>query len=187
MIYEFGGKVPKIGKGSYVNDSAEIIGNVSIGEDCFVAPGAKLRGDYGAIKIGSKTSVQDNCILHARPESECTVGNYVTLGHGCILHTCRIKDYAVIGMGAIISDFAIVGEWCAVGEGAVVKSNQEIPDGKIAVGIPAKIIGDVTEEYRQLWLKLKNEYVELTKRYNLELKKIKSSEINYGKTALETK
>jgi carbonic anhydrase/acetyltransferase-like protein (isoleucine patch superfamily) len=165
MIYELEGKAPKIGKGSYVCETAVIIGNVVIGAECFIAPGAKLRGDYGAIKIGSKTSVQDNCVLHARPENKCIVGNYVTLGHGSILHTCTIKDYAVIGMGAIVSDFAVVGEWCAIGEGCVVKSNQEIPDGKIAVGVPAKIIGDVTDDYKQLWLKLKDEYVQLAKRY----------------------
>lgn len=180
MIYELEGKVPKIGKGSYVCESAEIIGNVIIGENCFIAPGAKLRGDYGTIKIGSKTSVQDNCILHARPKHECIIGNYVTLGHGCIIHTATVKDYAVIGMGAIVSDFAVVGKWSAIGEGCVVKNKQEIPDGKIAVGVPAKIVGDVTDEYKKFWLNLKNEYVQLPKRY------LRSLKLKNEKTALET-
>lgn len=172
MIYEVEGKVPKIGKGTYVCETAEIIGNVVIGEDCYIGPGAKLRGDCGSIKIGSKTNVQDNCILHARINHECVVGSYVTLGHGCILHTCTVKDYAVIGMGAIISDFAVIGEWSAIGEGCVVKNNQEIPDGKIAVGVPAKIVGDINEDYKRLWQSLKDEYIRLAKIYPTKLKKL---------------
>jgi carbonic anhydrase/acetyltransferase-like protein (isoleucine patch superfamily) len=172
MIYEFEGRSPKIGKDSYISESAEVIGAVEIGEGCFIGPGAKIKGDYGSIKIGQKTSVQENCILHSRPEGKCIIGNYVTLGHGSILHTCTVKDFAVIGMGAIISDYAIVGEWCAIGEGSVVKNHQEIPAGKIAVGIPARIVGEVTDNYKAVWQKLKNSYVELAKKYPRSLKKI---------------
>lgn len=172
-IYEFEGKIPKIGKGIYISKSAEIIGEVEIGEECYISPGAKIKGDYGKIKIGNRTSIQENCILHARPNDICTVGNYVNVGHGSILHNCTVKDYAVIGMGAIISDYAIVGEWCAIGEGCVVKQSQIIEDGKIAVGIPARIVGEVSEEYKKEWLAFKNLYVDLARRYSVGLKKIK--------------
>lgn len=172
-IYAFEDKSPKIGKGTYVSETADVIGEVEVGEGCYIGPGAKIKGDYGRIKIGNKTSVQENCILHARPNDICTVGNYVNVGHGSILHNCTVKDYVVIGMGAIISDYAIVGEWCAIGEGCVVKNSQIIEDGKIAVGIPAKVIGNVSEEYKKEWLNFKNLYVALAKRYAVGLKRVK--------------
>ena len=173
MIYEFENRIPKIGAGTYICKSAEVIGDVTIGEKCFIAHGAIIKGDYGSIKIGSNTSIQENCVIHARPSKTVIIGNYVTAGHGCILHTCTIKDYAVIGMGAIVSDFAVVGEWCAIGEGCVVKQNQEIPENKIAVGVPAKVIGDVTDEYKSEWQTLKDIYSGLPKRYYESFKEIK--------------
>lgn len=171
MIYEFEGKVPKIGRLSYVHESAVIIGDVRIGERCFIAPGAVLRGDYGRIIIGDRTSIEDNVVVHARPGERTLIGNHVTIGHGAIVHTALIDDWAVIGMGAVISDFAHVGRWCAIGEGAVVKD--KIAEENIAVGVPAKIIGKITEKYREQWLEFKNTYVELAeRRYREALKEI---------------
>lgn len=172
-IYEFEGKIPRIGQETYVSESADVIGNVTIGEECYIGPGAKIKGDYGTVRIGSRTNIQENCVLHARPDEILSVGNEVTVGHGSILHNCTVKNFAVIGMGAIISDYAEIGEWCAVGEGAVVKQNDKIPDGKVVVGIPAKVIGEVTKEWKELWGSYKKIYVELAKRYIKSLKKIK--------------
>lgn len=171
-LYELEGKKPKIGKETYVSESAEVIGDVVIGDGCYVGPGAKIKGDYGSIIVGNRTSVQENCVLHAQPDEACAVGDMVNVGHGSILHTCTVKSWAVVGMGAIISDYAVVGEWCAIGEGCVVKSGQEIPDGKIAVGVPAKVIGDVTEDYKKKWGEFKLLYVELAKRYAKGLRKL---------------
>lgn len=172
-IYEFEGKRPIIGRGSYVSSSADVIGDVTIGERCLVAPGAIIKGDYGTIRVGDGTSIQENCVVHARPGEVTTIGNYVTVGHGAIVHTPTIDDYAVIGMGAIISDFAHIGVWGVVGEGCVVKSRQEIPDGKIAVGVPAKIIGDVDDRYKEQWTEYKEIYMALAeKRYPAGLKRV---------------
>lgn len=172
-VYEFEGKLPKIGSGTYVSESAEVIGEVKIGKRCFIAPGAKIKGDYGKIRIGDETSVQENCIIHARPNEACTIGDRVTVGHGAILHNCRIGNSAVIGMGAIVSDWAELGEWSVVGEGAVVKQSQKIPANHIAVGVPAKLIGEVTEEFKAQWNKFKDIYAELAeKRYPQGLKKM---------------
>lgn len=133
-----------------------------------------IRGDYGKIIIGYRTAVEDNCVIHARPDEKCIIGNNVTIGHGSILHNCKINDWAVIGMGAIVSDYSEIGEWCAIGEGCVVRSKQLIPSKKIAVGIPAKIIGEVTQEYITKWTGFKKIYYELaSKRYPQFLKKIK--------------
>jgi carbonic anhydrase/acetyltransferase-like protein (isoleucine patch superfamily) len=171
-VYEFEGRVPVVGKTSYVSSSASVIGKVTIGEECYIAPGAVVKGDYGEIRIGDGCSVQDNVIIHARPDELTVIGNNVTLGHGCIVHNATIKDEAVIGMGAIVSDYAVVGRWCIVGEGAVVRARFEIPDEKIVVGIPAKEIGDVLDKHKEELTRFKAIYRDLADRYPTGLKKI---------------
>ena len=171
-ILQFEDRIPKIGKDSNVCDSAEVIGKVTIGDNCYIGFGARIRGDYGEILIGDGSIVEDNCVIHARPDEQCLIGKRVTIGHGSILHNCTIHDSAVIGMGAIVSDYAEVGEWAVVGEGAVVPNNKEIPAGKVAVGIPAKVIGDTSKEYKTLWSSYKSLYAELAKRYPHGLKRI---------------
>jgi phenylacetic acid degradation protein len=170
-LYEFEGNRPSIGEGSFIPESADVIGNVTIGEKCFIGVGARIRGDYGTIVIGNRTSVQENVVIHARDGDRTVVGDNVQLGHGCILHNCTVKNNAVIGVGAIISDYAVVGDWAIIGEGAVVRGN--VPDGAIAVGVPAKIVGEVTAEQRKEWLYYKNKYAELASvRYPAGFKRI---------------
>ena len=171
-VYEFESRIPKIGKNSYVSHSAAVIGKVTIGEECYIAPGAIVKGDYGEIRIGNGTSVQDNVVVHARPNEITIIGDNVTLGHGCIIHNATVKDEAVIGMGAIVSDYAIVGTWSVVGEGAVVRQKFEIPDEKIAVGVPAKIIADVQDHHKDELSHFKSIYRSLAIRYPKGLKKI---------------
>jgi len=171
-VYEFEERIPVIGKNSYISHTASVIGKVTIGEQCYVAPGAVVKGDYGEIEIGDGVSVQDNVIIHARPGENTMIGHNVTLGPGCIVHNATIRDDAVIGMGAIVSDYAIVGSWSIVGEGAVVRARFEVPDGKIAVGIPAKIISDVKDHHKEELVKFKEVYRDLAKRYPKGLKKI---------------
>lgn len=164
-VYEFEGRRPKIGSNVYVHPSADVIGLVTLGDDCYVAPGARLKGDYGEIVIGRGTSIEENCVVHARPDQATRIGDYVTVGHGSIIHTATIHDYAVVGMGSIISDWAVVGEWAAIGEGAVVTQSTEIPPGKVAVGVPAKVVGDIKQEWKELWGSYKHVYVDLARRY----------------------
>jgi carbonic anhydrase/acetyltransferase-like protein (isoleucine patch superfamily) len=163
-IYQLEDRIPQIGKETFVADSAEVIGKVIIGDNCYIGHGAKIRGDYGEIEIGNYSIVEDNCVLHARPDEKCIIGKRVTIGHGAIIHNATISDWVVVGMGAIVSDFAKVGEWGVVGEGCVVRNKQEIPPGKIAVGVPAKVIADVKDEYKELWTRYKGMYAELAKR-----------------------
>ena len=171
-LYEFEGKTPKIGTDTYVAESADIIGDVVIGNKCYIGPGARIKGDYGAIRIGNETSVQENCILHARPDETCLVGNRVTVGHGAILHNCTVQDGAIIGMGAIVSDWAVIGTNALVAEGAVVRQHQKIPDGNVAAGTPAKIKGLVSERVKSEWPMYKSVYVDLARRYQQGLKRI---------------
>jgi len=170
-IYEFEGRRPVIGRTTYISPTATVIGKVTIGDECYIAPGAVVKGDYGEIRIGSGTSIQDNVVVHARPNELTTIGDNVTLGHGCIVHNATVKDDAVIGMGAVVSDYATVGVWAVVGEGAVVKARFEVPDGKIAVGVPAKIIGDVEEQHKTELSEFKRIYRDLARRYPAGLKK----------------
>jgi phenylacetic acid degradation protein len=172
-LYEFEGKRPQIGPGTYVPETADLIGEVIIGRDCFIGVGARLRGDYGRILIGDATSVQENVVIHARDGGETRVGSQVQLGHGCILHNATVEDNAVIGLGAILTDYALIGEWAIIGEGAVVRG--EIPAGKIAVGVPAKVIGEVSQEHQREWIYYKEKYAQLAReRYPRGLKRIDS-------------
>jgi carbonic anhydrase/acetyltransferase-like protein (isoleucine patch superfamily) len=171
-IFQFEDRIPEIGKDTWVAESAEIIGKVIIGNNCYIGHGARIRGDYGTIKIGDFSIVEDNCVLHARPDDICGIGEHITIGHGAIVHNATIHDWAMIGMGAIVSDFAVVGEWGVVGEGAVVRNKQEIPGGKVAVGVPAKVIADVRDDYKELWTGYKGLYAVLAKRNMVGLKKL---------------
>ena len=172
-VYDFEGRIPVLGKNTYVSHSASVIGKVTIGDECYIAPGAVVKGDYGEIRVGNGCSIQDNVIIHARPDEITIIGNNVTLGHGCIVHNATVNDEAVVGMGAIVSDYAVVGEWAIVGEGAVVRQNFEVPSEKIAVGVPAKVIGDVKEHHKEEQTKFKAIYRDLARRYPAGLKKIK--------------
>ncbi len=171
-VFQIEDRIPKIGHDTYIAESAEVIGKVAIGNNCYIGPGAKIRGDYGEIEIGDYSNIEENCVIHARPDEKCVIGDHVTIGHGAIIHNATVKDWAVVGMGAIVSDYSIVGIWGVVGEGCVVKNNQEIPDGKVAVGVPAKVIADVREDYKELWTKYKEIYSELALKYIKSLKRI---------------
>ena len=166
MINTFEGKTPEIGDGTYIHPSADVFGNIKFGSDCWIGPGARIRGDYGRIVIGDNTAVEENAVIHARPDEQTTIGNWVTLGHGCIVHNATIHDWAVIGMGSIVSDWSDVGEWAVIGEGAVVRQRQEIAAGHIAVGVPAKVLGKtVADDYKAEWKHWKKVYVDLARRY----------------------
>jgi len=164
MIYEFEGVRPKIGKGTYVSPSAEIIGDVVIGENCYIGPCAVIRGNEGAIRIGNGTAIEDLVMVHPKPGGVMHIGDYVTVGHSAILHCQTIEDYVVVGMGAIVSVDAAVGKWSFIGEGAVVKMRQEIPADAVAVGAPAKIVREVTEPQKEHWMGAKNTYIELSRK-----------------------
>jgi phenylacetic acid degradation protein len=165
-IASFEGKTPSIGESTYVHPSADIFGDVTIGRECWIGPGARIRGDYCTIVVGNCCSVEDNCVIHARPGEQTTIGNWVTVGHSAIIHTATVHDYAVVGMGAVVSDWAVLGEWAAVGEGAVVRQRQEVPPEHVAVGVPARLLDKaISQDYKELWTRFKKKYVDLAHRY----------------------
>ena len=165
MLYRFDGKQPIIGNGAYISDVARVIGDVVIGENCYIGHGAILRGDYGRIEIGDGSAVEEGAIVHAPPHDTNSIGRKVTIGHGAVIHGRYIGDHAVIGMGAIISIWSEIGEWAIVAEGSVVKLKQIIPPKVIVAGNPAKIVREITEKDQEFWKWGKQTYIRLVKKY----------------------
>lgn len=165
MRYEFDGKQPVVGEKTYVSDNARVIGDVIIGDNCYIGHGAILRGDYGRIEIGRGTAVEEGAILHAPPGGLCRIGDSVTIGHGAIVHGQEIGDCAVIGMGAVLSILSVVGEWTIVAEGGVVKMRQSIPPQVVVAGSPCKIVRELSEKDREFWQAGKKLYVDLAEKY----------------------
>jgi carbonic anhydrase/acetyltransferase-like protein (isoleucine patch superfamily) len=165
MLYSFDNRKPTIGKETYVSESALVIGDVKVGDNCYIGHGAILRGDYGAIVVGDGTAVEEGVIIHAIPEETCWIGNKVTLGHGAIIHSKSIGDFAVIGMGVVLSIWAEVGEHSIVAEGSVVRMKQKIPVGTVVAGNPARIIREVSPEDDNLWNYGKQVYIDAAKKY----------------------
>jgi len=167
MVSSFEGRTPRIGEGTWVHPSAEVFGDVRIGSRCWIGPGARLRGDYGHIVVGDCCAVEDNCVVHARPDETCTIGSWVTLGHGCVVHNAlSVGDFAVIGMGAVVSDWAELGEWAVVAEGAVVPQRAAVPAATVAAGVPARLLDRaVDDDFKATWRGFKQRYVDLCERY----------------------
>jgi tRNA-Thr(GGU) m(6)t(6)A37 methyltransferase TsaA len=171
-LYEFEGRVPEVAPTAYIAPSAQVVGRVVVGADCYVGHGVILRGDYGTIVVGDGTAVEDGVIVHARPDDTTRFGKRVTLGHGAMIHNATIHDEAVIGMRATVSDFADVGEGAIIGEMGLVKQHQKIPPRVIAVGVPVKVVGDVSEKNRDMTVWAKDLYIDLAHRYASGLKEI---------------
>jgi phenylacetic acid degradation protein len=165
-------RVPNVQEGSYVSPDAHIIGDVHIGKGCWIGPGAVIRADFGTIEIGSHTAVEENCVIHCRPECTCRIGDYVTIGHGALLHGATIEDYVTVGMGSVVGVNSVLKQWCILGEGTVVKSNQEISAAAVAVGSPAKEVRHMTDEEKDHQKDLKQFYVDLPERYLGGLKQL---------------
>ena len=165
MIYSFDGRKPVIGSETYVSETAVVVGDVRIGDNCYIGHGAILRGDYGTIKIGNGTAVEEGVIVHVPPDEICSIGDKVTFGHGAIIHSKSIGNFSVIGMGAIVSIWSEVGEKSIVAEGSIVKIAQIIPDNVVAAGNPAKVVRNISKEDIERWSWGKQLYIDLAKKY----------------------
>jgi len=173
MFYRFDGKEPVIGPGTYVSEAALVIGDVKIGNDCYIGHGVILRGDYGGIEIGDETAVEEGVIIHAPPEDVCSIGDGVIIGHGAIIHAKSIGDRAAIGMGAILSIRSEVASKSIVAEGAIVKQNQKIPESVMVAGNPAKQLRKASQVEEEHWNWARKLYIDLAHKYcDLGMEKI---------------
>lgn len=155
---------PKLHESVFLASGAKIIGDVEIGENSSVWYNTVVRGDVNYIRIGSKTNVQDCSMLHVTNQKyPLVIGNEVTVGHSVTLHGCTLKDLCLIGMRAVVLDGAVIEEKALVAAGAVVKQGFVVPSGKLAAGVPAKIIRDLSDEEMNSFIQYSNRYVEYTK------------------------
>ena len=146
MIRSFRGIAPRIAASAYIDPSAQIIGEVVIGERSSVWPHTSVRGDTGLITIGSESNIQDNCSLHMDTGFPLTIGDRVTVGHGVMLHGCRIESHCLIGMRATLMNDAVVGEYSIIGAGAVVTERTVIPPRSLVLGLPARVKRPLTDQ-----------------------------------------
>jgi phenylacetic acid degradation protein len=146
MIYEFNGYKPVVHESSFVHPLAAVTGNVIIGRDVYIGPGAAIRGDWGKIVIEDGCNVQENCTIHMFPGVTVTLHKSAHIGHGAIVHGASVGENTLVGMNAVIMDNVVIGRECIIGALAFLKEGMEIPDRKVVVGNPAKIVKDVTDE-----------------------------------------
>ena len=169
-IYEIGGKKPLIGKGTWVAPSAQIIGDVTIGKDCFIGFGAIIRGDFGPILIGDNTLIEENVVIHTG--TRVIIGNRVIIGHLAMIHDAVIHDNCLVGMKSMICDNAVIHKNSILAEQSLVRKNQVIPEGKLCAGAPAVPLKNVESHHRDQFDIGLNKYMELIKQYNTSFKKI---------------
>jgi carbonic anhydrase/acetyltransferase-like protein (isoleucine patch superfamily) len=145
-IYEFDGYRPVVHESAFVHPLAAVTGNVVIGRDVYVGPGAAIRGDWGEILIGDGCNVQESCVIHVFPGATVTLHESAHMGHGAIVHGATIGRNTLIGMSAVVMDRAVVGAECIVGALSFVAADAVIPDRKVVVGNPARVVKDVSDE-----------------------------------------
>ncbi|MCQ2061219.1 MAG: gamma carbonic anhydrase family protein [Fibrobacter sp.] len=145
-LIEFDGKKPQLGENVFVAEGARLVGDVTIGKDSSVFYNAVLRADLAPIQVGERTNIQDNVTFHVSEGKGIVVGNNVTVGHNAVLHACTVDDNALIGMGAIVMDGAHIKKNCIVGAGALVTQDKEFPENSLIVGAPAHIARELMME-----------------------------------------
>ena len=171
-IFELDGIAPRVHATAWVADSAQVIGNVVLGEDASVWFCTVVRGDTECITIGAGSNIQDASVLHADIGKPLTIGDNVTVGHQVMLHGCTIGDESLIGIGAIVLNGAVIGKNCLVGAGALVTEGKVFPDGSMIIGSPAKAVRELSPE-QIAGLKLSAQhYIENARRFKAGLKKL---------------
>ena len=171
MLLPFGGKVPRDEGAVFVAPNSTVLGDVVLGPGSSVWYGAVLRGDDGTLTLGENTNVQDNAVLHCDPGGAVTLGKNVTVGHCALVHGCTVGDGSLIGMHATLLNHCVVGKNCIIGAGALVPEGMVIPDGSVAVGVPARVIKQVSAAQIEANLHNAAHYVEHGKLHAAELAK----------------
>ena len=169
MIRAYRGVVPKIAASAYIDQSAQVIGDVVVGDRSSIWPNVTVRGDVNWIRIGEETSIQDNSVLHCDAGVfPLQIGSRVTVGHLAMLHGCTVEDECLIGIGAIILNGAKIGSGSVIAAGAVVPEGMQVPPHSLVMGVPAKVKRPVTPEEQERFRQNAKRYVEATAIYRDE-------------------
>lgn len=163
-VYAIDGIVPVVDPTAFVHPTAVLIGDVIVGPGCYVGPCASLRGDFGRLILERGANLQDTCVMHGFPGTDTVVGEDGHIGHGAVLHGCRVERNALVGMNAVIMDNAIIGESAMVAACAFVKAGVEIPPRSLAAGIPARVIRLLSDEERAWKVEGTHTYQDLARR-----------------------
>ena len=167
MIRPLDGREPRIHGDVFIAESAEIIGDVSLDEQSSVWYNAVLRADINHIRIGSRTNVQDGCVLHVQQTLPLLIGSNVTVGHAAILHACTIEDYCLIGMGAIVLDNARLKPYTLVAAGTIVLNNADFSGGVLIAGVPGKVVRQLRADEKRLLEESAQTYVGIAHKHRL--------------------
>lgn len=162
-VYEFDGKRPTIGQGTWIAPSAEIIGDVTVGRHCYIGFGAVIRADFGTITIGDASAVEEGVIIHEA--RAVNIGSRVIIGHMAMIHDATIEDGALIGMQSMLCDYSIVGQGAIIAEKSLLLKKQIIPPEEIFGGVPVRKIGRVTETHKEMLRFGQQLYTQLPERY----------------------
>ncbi len=168
-VRPFAGKHPSIGRGAFLAETCSVIGDVEIGDETSIWYGTVIRGDVMPIRIGSRTSIQDNSVVHVTSgRFGTTIGSDCTIGHAAIIHACIVEDLCLIGMGSVILDGARIGRGSLVGAGALVTPGTDIPPESLVIGSPARVKRRINDREREQIAYGAAHYVDLTRRYLAE-------------------
>jgi len=165
MLIEINGKRPIVAPDAFVAPTAVLIGDVVVESGASIWWGAVIRADWNSIRVGPRTSVQDNCVVHCTAKSSTTIGADVTVGHAAVLHGCTVKDGALIGINSTVLDDAVVGENAVVSAGSVVTPGTEVEPGWLVGGVPSKPIKELGGKAKEAFKAGKVAYEELAKQY----------------------
>ena len=171
-VYEVDGKTPQVDSTAWIADSAEVMGNVTLGPDASVWFGCVLRGDTESMTIGEGSNIQDLTVMHADHGLPLTIGKHVTVGHKVMLHGCTIGDESLIGIGAIVLNGARIGKNCLVGAGSLVTEGKEFPDGSMIMGTPAKVVRELTPQQIEGLRLSAQHYIDNARMFRATLKKL---------------
>jgi carbonic anhydrase/acetyltransferase-like protein (isoleucine patch superfamily) len=169
MIYQLGNQIPQVAEDAYVAPSADVIGSVSLGSQSSVWFGAVLRGDNDQISVGARSNIQDNTVIHVDAGVPVTIGDDVSVGHSVVIHGCTICDKVLIGNGAVVLDFAEIGENSLVGAHALVTERKHFPARSLIIGAPAKVVRELTDEEVEQLSRNVESYLKKAERYRADL------------------
>jgi carbonic anhydrase/acetyltransferase-like protein (isoleucine patch superfamily) len=171
-LYEIDGLSPTVPSNSWVAPSADLIGDVRLGEEVGIWFGAVIRADNTPIVLGDRTNIQEGAMLHSDPGVPLTLGADCTVGHHAILHGCTLGDRVLVGMGAIVLNNAVIGDDCLIGAGALVTEGKSFPPGSLIIGSPAKAVRELSPEMREGIKRSAAGYAERQRRFKQDLRRV---------------